>query len=253
MRVELRDPELVSSVRPRDLVSYLRAQGWRAIDEEAGRFSIWSPGADEDGKARVEVLVPLSREFRDYALRVGDALTVLSEAEQRSAAAVFTDVRHASSDVIRLRLVAPRTEGGEVPLNDGAGLVQGARDMLLAAACATVQPRPVFHTRKPAQAIAYVEQVRLGQTEKGSFVVTLVSDLPPVTQEVFDAEAFEPEEPFARRAAKTLHLGLGALLRASHAALTSADFAVFSDAVENGVSANLSSRARHDSRLPLLS
>src|SRR5258707_6637833 len=41
---------------------------------------------------------------------------------------------------------------GTVKIEDGVQLFERARDILLAAACATVKPRAVFHSRKPQQA-----------------------------------------------------------------------------------------------------
>ena len=67
----------------------------------------------------------------------------------------------------------------QIPLEDGALLARSARGMMLAAACSTYERRRAFHTRKPQVAVDYMKGLSLGQTEIGSFVLTVISPVPP--------------------------------------------------------------------------
>src|SRR6185295_3097822 len=82
-----------------------------------------------------------------------------------------------------------------------------------------------------------LRKVRLGQTERGSYVFTLIS---PVSPALRDATAIATEEPFERRVVETL---AGALRATRQAALVSAirggDMEPFKNAITQGVSANL--------------
>jgi hypothetical protein len=137
-------------------------------------------------------------------------------------------------------LTQPDGGDGTLALAEGVGLVQHARDMVLAAACAAVRPKPYFPTRKPAQAMEYLEHVRLGQTERGSYVITLLSRVPPELEPDKDGQQpLDIEEPFSRRATLTLARALAAMQRASQQAATTRKLSAFEEAVPLGVSANL--------------
>ena len=75
-----------------------------------------------------------------------------------------------------------RENNGSVLLDEGVELVSQAREMLLAAACATTTPQPVYRAGANRKAGEYMKRVRLGQTEHGSFAVTLMAPVPPMLQ-----------------------------------------------------------------------
>ena len=233
MNVDIRDATTVAALRPTEVTAYLRASGWKQQDRR-DTWAVWSK--DED----VEVIVPLSRQLHDFALRMGDVLRTLSMIEQRSQVEIFTDLTTISADVIRVRASEPESADGTVSLVEGVMLVREAMDMMAAAACATVAPKPLYRARRPQEAADYLSGLRLGQTERGSFVVTIVSRVSPSLaapsgphQEMF------PEEPFERRVSYTLLESLAAVRSAAESAAGNATFDAFANGVSEGVSANL--------------
>lgn len=235
MKLNLGEAEPVAAIRPVDLLGYLRAKGWRE-ERRDNNAALWSLGGEE-------ALVPLRTEFRDYARRVLETLRTLAVVEDRSELAVFRDVKASSSDVIRVRAVAPDYAGGTMPFEEAVALVERSRDLMLAAACSAVAARPVFHTRKPTDAVEFMKRVRMGQTEIGSFVVTMQAPVPPALQPVQQTlPTVEPgiaEEPFERRCTRTLIRSLHALQGAVEESTSSGSFGPFEAAVAAGVSANL--------------
>jgi hypothetical protein len=185
-----------------------------------------------------EVSIPLVPTFRDFALRMGDVLHVLEVVEERSQLEILRDLFITSADVIRVRLTDHELADGTVPIEDGAQFFAKAKDMMLAAACSAAGPRAYFPSRKPHRATEYLRRTRLGQTEQGSFVLTIISHVPPSLAGK-NGELFEPEEPFERRVTQTLAHALGAVRRAAEDAASTGQVASFVDAVSQGVSANL--------------
>ena len=51
--------------------------------------------------------------------------------------------------------------------------------MLLSAACSLSNPQPLYRAGANKEAREYLKQVRMGQTEQGSFVITLLSPVVP--------------------------------------------------------------------------
>jgi len=235
MKAEITDQESLRSLRPLDVTSYLHSTGWNLASDLSDKASLWTLAGNHD----LEVLVPKRQAFGDYAIRVSDILSALSSVEKRSQLSVYADIAAIWSDLVRFRSPSRDVDQGTIALRAGVEFFEGARDALLAAACSAVVKKGNYPTRKPQQASDYIERVRLGQTERGSFVVTLLC---PVTPKLNSAtEGIFADDPFERKVTKTLMGSLEALKQASQHAAASADFGPFQEAIQDGVSANLCS------------
>lgn len=232
MKLHIDDSAHLDAITPIDLLGYLRAHGWCEARRDSNA-ALWTFGSEE-------ALVPLKPAFRDYARRVLETIRTLAVVEDRSELAVFRDVKAASADVIRIRAVAPDFSSGTMPVGEALALVERSRELLLAAACAASSKRSVFHSRKPNEATAFMQRVRMGQTELGSYVVTLQAPVPPALQQQLPNVAPSVvDEPFERRSTTTLLTALHALQGAVESSMSTGSQQPFSDAVAGGVSANL--------------
>jgi hypothetical protein len=236
---EITDPDFLSSIRSVDVQLYLRARGWKPIattmQTEAVDWEISGPDRS------IEVTVPRNARWRDYARRVREVLAELSQLEGRSEHAIAQDIQRASRDVIRVRAVVDGRSDGSISLEDGSTLARSARALMLAAACSAYEPRRAYGSRKPAPATEYLKALSMGQTEIGSFVLTILSPVPPAfTQQM--APPFgdaATSDPYNRRVTRTLSTALGAVTRAAESSIATGDIAPFNDAVTEGVSADL--------------
>ena len=122
----------------------------------------------------------------DYARRVMNILETLSKVEQRDDRAILRDLSLASFDLVRV-LMPEDSADGSVSVSSGVTAFQESQNLLLAAACSASRPQRVFRAGSHQEASEYMNSVRFGQTEMGSFVVTLLSPVPPrlVGQGVF--------------------------------------------------------------------
>jgi hypothetical protein len=238
MKAHVQDPGLLRGLRPLELAAYLRAKGWKQEADLNGKGSLWFLRVPHH--TEYDVTLPARRELRDYALRIGELLQTLAEAEGRSQLEILRDVQTTTADLIRVRAPNKDTENGTLPLDKAVDFVGRSRDMMLAAACAVIDKRPVYATRKPQQAMDYLGHVRMGQTERGSYVLTILSPVPP---ELVPAQGSllpaEPEPPYERKVVRTLVDALEALDGAARDAAVAGEIAPFQAAVGRGVSANL--------------
>ena len=187
------------------------------------------------GDQEVEVSLPADLRVGDFDLRMGELLVALALWEHRPQAEVFKDLQQLGSDVVRVRLSADRYDG-TIPIGNGANLIDQAREMLLAAASSTVRRSPFFARRKPPEALDYLDRVRMGQTEIGSYVATFLS---PVTPAQLPQGTLDIADPFERKVVETLIESLGAARDAAVAAHATGDYTGFVETVQIGVSANL--------------
>lgn len=217
------------------------AHKWEARTRNE-RFSVWRRA--EAPESTDYLFVPLSDQPADYEQRLRDLVIGLVSIEERDFDTVVTNLRYARADLIRISLVSPRVGPGELPIEDGRKLFDSARDLMWSAACAAVQPRANFGPQAPATAKDYLDGVRLGQTERGSYVVTVISDVePPDQQALLPDDAAHLEIPFERKVTTALMEALAATKVAAHKVINEqSDITeTFEGVVERGVSANLCS------------
>lgn len=237
MRIDNFDQGLLDSIRPFELTTYLRSRGWRVLAERLNKATVWVTG---EGEKEFDVLVPDHRRYADYAVRLGDVLRTLSEQEGRSEVEIVKDLQAATADLLRLRAPHPDAESGTLPFDLAVAFVERSRDMMLAAACAAIARRAVYARRKPQAAMNYLHNLRMGQTERGSFVLTILSPVSPELRtsqpELIDTPA---EAPFERKVTTTLMSALSKLSTAATFASRHGVMEPFEESVSSGVSANL--------------
>jgi hypothetical protein len=238
VKVTVQDAATLRALKPLELAAYLRAKGWRQEADLAGKGSLWL-SQDDDGK-EFDVTLPARRDLGYYALRMAEVLQTLASAEGRSELDVLLDVQTTTADLIRVRAASRETESGTLPLDQAVAFVERSRDMMLSAACAAIDKRAVFAKRKAQQAMDFLGHVRMGQTERGSFVLTFLSLVPP---ELSPAQGtllpVVATDPFERQVTRTLMEALKALEGAARDAAVGGNMTPFQTAISRGVSANL--------------
>lgn len=234
MKASITDPELLRSINPSYAVAYLRAQGWEMSNIVDERFSVWHTHKDE----AAEILLPLRATAPDFVSVMARTLRQLESVEERSQLEILRDLMNSGFDLIRIATQSPATRDGTVRIEDGLKIFENTREMILAAACAAVQPRSVFHSRKPQQATDFLRKARFGQTEVGSFVLTVLAPITPTLNAVDLFGNDVDDAPFERSVTETLVNAVGKMVSAAESTAV-LGFSAFQEAVKYGVSANL--------------
>ena len=234
MKVHIIDAAALKGVTPGALAAYARSAGWTKVEPYGDAADVW------DGEDRPEIVLPRTDLFGDYASVVSRLIGVFSEAGKTDELATLRNLLEADHDVIRVRASQDATNGS-IALDAGVEVVSQAREMLLAAACATVaSPQQVYRAGANKEAADFVKRVRLGQTEHGSFVITMMAPVPPsVQQPLDDAWGNLGEEPLSRRIILRLIEALEASRAAAERWNSGSGHGEFESAVSAGVSANL--------------
>lgn len=93
IKVTLRDEAAAESLSPAAVRDYLRAAGWMQVgaDDRPGVAEYWtSPGTD------ATVLLPLNKDFADFARRMLSVVNELAAQERRGVLGVLLDLRDAA-------------------------------------------------------------------------------------------------------------------------------------------------------------
>lgn len=239
MKVDIRDLAVFRELSHLDVIAYLSRKDWRqaTVSDSFVVYRKSSHGIE------VEVLVPLIETYTDYAEAIQTLVRKVSEAEEKSQLEVLSAIQTASFDVIRIRASDDDFADGSVPLEVGPELFEYARGVLVASALASENKRGAFGSARSERIRAFLKKSRMGQTERGSYVITMSTPIDPDLTTKDGQHSLGPEvaTPFERTVTETLMRSLQAAKTALNASAISTDDKLkpFVEAVKDGVSANL--------------
>lgn len=232
MKARITDADALTAISPASLSAFARAEGWGRQESYADKADIYVRSGQP------ELLIPRHSRLGDYPNVVAQLIAIFADALGADELAIYRDLVCADRDVVRVR-ASEGIDDGAIGLEAGVRLVSQAKEMLLSAACAVRNPQPFFRAGANREATDYLDRVKLGQTEHGSFVVTMLSPVPPMIQPELDPSwAALEDEPTERAVTRRL---MDALQHAQSAAelAVSGQTDAFNRAVTFGVSANL--------------
>ena len=230
MEISIRDRNALLAVSPAALSAYARASGWKRQDPYRVHSDVYV------GEARPEIIVPRTERLGDYASVVAMLIDTFADVAEEDALTVYRDLVTADRDVVRVR--AGESDDGSVGLDDGVSLVSGARDLLLSAACSVREPQPVYRPGANREAAELLKRMRLGQTDQGSFAVTLLTPVVPPPMPTLFPDPNDGNAPIERQTTRRLVEAVAAAQQATERAAAGDDGA-FEGTVSSGVSANL--------------
>lgn len=152
------------------LQKYLLNNGFRRIPSKRSDLAIFF----KDLHIPVEIVIPLNREFIDYQNAIKNILTKISIIEDRNIELLVNDLIIPPSDIIRFRVESKETENGLISFKDGFNLLENAKKSLYTTACDMINPT-IYHPKLyHKSANQFIESCYLGQTERGSFIASIV-------------------------------------------------------------------------------
>lgn len=230
MRVSIQDRKALRAVSPWALSAYARAAGWSRDEPYRERSDVYI------GEGLPEIIVPRTERLGDYASVVAALIETFAKVAERDELTVYRSLLTADRDVVSIR--ASESKDGSLTLNDRADLIGGTRKLLLATACSLDNPRAVYRTGANREAAKLLEGIRLGQTDHGSFVVTLLTPVLPPPISLLSPDTKDPNAPIHRRLTRRLMEALTSARQAVERTVAGLE-GVFAGALECGVSANL--------------
>lgn len=195
----------VSRLSPRDVMGYAKARGWVQF-RMTGKLMIFNRS---EPASLDQLLVPVDVSRPDFADRMREAVERLVDFEKRPSTSVITDLMNYDADVLRFRVASQGTVRGTMPLIQAIDLLAGAKQSLLSAAHSVLTPQKHHPKLSRNEAVQLLEACQMGQTEHGSFVVSISCPMRAVDKE--EAGLFDPNLPFARQATSLLTRALADL------------------------------------------
>lgn len=211
---------------------YLLAKGWYTTTDFKGRAKLWESEQYKD----YEILQPTNPMASDFARRVRDLIEVLAEVQGREVQQITQEINQISDDVIRIRVIHDDVSDGSIPFNDGVELFLKAKELLSSAARSLIRPKKQAYSGKAPKIVAdYFENLRLSQTEVGSYVLKIESPIVEEHSEQID----QIKEPFGRSVSNRIMNSVATLDKAVELFSQTGKFKYFEEVVSAGVGASL--------------
>jgi len=162
---------LAGRINHLETAKYLRDLGWAEVPTKANHVNIFQL---ENQALSFQVNLPASRDLRDYGSAMFRTAETIALSANKSVEHVILELLNPLSDILRIRIQEPSAETGSLFVEDAIRLYENAKKLLMFAAMDVERPQP-FHAGRPNANISeFIGMCRFGQTEIGSYIVSVV-------------------------------------------------------------------------------
>lgn len=155
-----------------ETASYLTRAEWHPV-MQGPLAEIWESQSGE----RLRLMVPKVSSAPDFAPMLDSMTKELARHEGRRPEDVRVDMARQFLDITNLRAVSDGLIDDTIPLNAGIALFESAKRLVVASAASTLMRQGNFGRNMPKRAINHANQVRLGHTIQGSYIVPIISEV----------------------------------------------------------------------------
>ena len=200
--------QILNGIKPDSLQAYLARTGWTKQSQTAGnQIKYQMPELD------LMVIVPQNTRSADYGQAVRNLVRTISQIEERDIGEIVKNILTPTVDVLKFRFLGANADIGSLPFDYAMGAVSSIRDALIYSACSEINKQPMYN-RSLKDASRLIEKSRFGQTELGSFVITVEMPLEvPVLQVRSsiqpDIQGISIADPIQRRVLARILRGAG--------------------------------------------
>lgn len=161
----------ITQINSLEVASYLVSKGWEATKSRRPNINLFTI---ERGGNQFEITLPMSRNFKDYSDAVHNVVEQIAEVEERPLSDVVTQLLTFAVDVVKFRRADINTQNGTIPFDEGLRLFKNAKKALYVVVCDLLEPKLYHKKLRLKAADAFIKRCSFGQTERGSYVATIL-------------------------------------------------------------------------------
>ena len=159
---------------------YLKDTGWEQFPSKKTKVKVYQY---ENMKGFYQVNLPVDKTLSDYKEAMYRAVQTVAEAENREFQSILLSLLNPSSDILKIRLANPNIESGNIPFDDAIRVYDNTKKLLAAAAQDVLHPRKYHQGRMEDAVSKFLSECRFGQTEVGSYVISIVCPFAEVDEQ----------------------------------------------------------------------
>ena len=183
--------ELAKELNPIAFTKYLEDTGWIHFQTKRKDVRIFQKESDRF----YQVTIPMEDTLSDYNEALYQACQTVAECENRPLEQVFLYLLNPNADILKIRIEKKNIESGSILLDDAIGVYENAKRLLGAAAQDVIKPAAAHQGRMDTKITSFLSSCRFGQTEVGSYVVSVICPMTEMREGEFrQLELFEDEK-----------------------------------------------------------
>jgi len=225
----------LSGITSASIEKYLLFTGWEKDDAFRNpRMWVFKNKYDPE----FTVAVPASEHAKDFYSCVYNLVHTLSAISEKSEQEIIDSLKSAYTDRLQFRIITEESKDGKIPLDFAARCIEGLKDLVLYAACAEENAKPVC-ARTYNSAKRSLERFQFGQTQIGSFIINIdvqVADEENEQLYLVDA-APPPAEPPEHKVIKRIGTAIKQIDNVVNRQVKVGD--LIEDAYKDGITANM--------------
>lgn len=231
---------LPSKVDPARLTSILEDAGWQQLGGRRGLYVRLAPPGESTSASSASLIIPLDDSAPEFSDVMRSALVQISRNRELWSRSIYPRLAVAASDEFRFRKESS-APSGLIQWRNGEKLIESARRTLLAGAKYFMGPGRHFVNKYGRFAGRYLDEVLMGQTAPGSYIVTAYA--PPYAPVALKTGGSEASTPIAEVGTAHVREVNEAVVRAVSATVealqhykSSGSLSGFEDGVARGIS-----------------
>ena len=183
--------ELIRKINPITFSKYLQDAGWIRYRTNRKDVRVFQ----KDQKDFCQVVIPMDELLTDYDDAMLLACQKVAEYESRTVEQLLLYLLNPNADILKIHIEKKAVESGSILLDDAIKVYENAKRMLGAAAQDVLKPALVHQGRVETSVLEFLAGCRFGQTEVGSYVVSVICPMTEVKDgEVRQLDFFENDE-----------------------------------------------------------
>lgn len=160
----------LSGITSASIEKYLLFTGWVRDDTfNSTRMWVFKSKSDPEFK----IAVPASEKATDFYPQVYNLIQTLSVVDGKTEQEIIDSLKSAYTDRLQFRIITEESQGGKLPLDYAARCLEGLKDLVLYAACAEENAKPI--AQEPT--IALNELLKSSSLAKHRLGVSLLTSM----------------------------------------------------------------------------
>ena len=181
--------EMAAHINPMNAVSCLKKTGWKIFPRKREDVKILQC---KKGDKLFQVKIPMDRLLSDYQDAMYESIVTVAEAEGKSLESIFLYFMNPNADILKIRLERQEVEAGNILLDDAINIYENTKKLLSATAQDVLHPKKYHQGRVDTSIQKFLSECRFGQTEVGSYIVSVVC--PFVDEDIQQTYLFAEDE-----------------------------------------------------------
>lgn len=163
--------DLTEKISPLAFAKYLKDMGWEQFQSKRQYIKIFQYEKNDDF---FQVVIPTEKKLNDYKEAMYKAVVTVAEVENKSVEQVLLYLLNPNTDILKIRLEKKDVEAGNILFDDAIRMYENAKRLLAATALDILHPKKYHQGRMDDCVLKFLSSCRFGQTEIGSYVVSVV-------------------------------------------------------------------------------